>query len=73
MKYLENEFDFHQNWTDVAYYNSYRLLVGKATYEDLSIDGEFILPTNHEDPMETIKYFESIEDYEKCGEILKCK
>ena len=51
-----------------AYHNSYLLLVGKATYDDLG--DSFVLPSNHEDPMVTIKYYESVEDYEKCSEIL---
>jgi len=51
-----------------AYLNSYQLLVGRATYDDLG--DSFVLPANHEDPMVTIKYYESVEDYEKCSEIL---
>ena len=54
-----------------SYLNSYRLLVGETTYEELSSSGSFYLPTNHEDPMVTLKYYESIEDYEKCNEIVK--
>ncbi len=30
-----------------------------------------MLPVDHEDPMVTLKYYESIEEYEKCAEILK--
>ena len=58
------------NKTD-AYLNAYRLLVGETTYEELSSKGSFYLPVNHEDPMVTLKYYESVEDYEKCNEILK--
>ena len=56
-----------------AYLNSYKLLVGKATYNELSIvgGGSFLLPEDHEDPTVTLKYYESIEDYEKCSEIIK--
>jgi len=54
-----------------AYYNSYKLLVGKTTYDELSESGSFLLPVNHEDPSVTIKYYEILEDYEKCSEILK--
>lgn len=54
-----------------SYLNSYRLLVGKVTYEELASEGEFYLPTDHEDPQVTIDYYESIEDYEKCAEIVK--
>jgi hypothetical protein len=55
-----------------AYLNSYKLLVGEATYNELSIagSGSFLLPEDHEDPMVTLKYYESIEDYEKCSEIV---
>jgi len=49
------------------------LLVGKTTYEELSAEGGFVLPQNHEDPQVTIDYYESIEDYEKCAEIKKQK
>ena len=54
-----------------SYLNSYKLLVGETTYEDLSSKGSFMLPVDHEDPMVTLKYYESIEEYEKCAEILK--
>jgi actin-like ATPase involved in cell morphogenesis len=56
-----------------AYLNSYMLLIGKTTYEELSAKGGFVLPQNHEDPQVTIDYYESIEDYEKCAEIKKQK
>jgi len=52
-----------------AYENSYKLLIGETTYEELSKDGSFLLPVNHEDPSVTLKYFEEIEDYEKCSKI----
>ena len=52
-----------------AYVNSYRLLVGETTYEELSKDGSFLLPKNHEDPLVTLEYFQKIEDYEKCIKI----
>ena len=54
---------------DKAYVNSYKLLVGETTYEELSKDGSFLLPKNHEDPVVTLKYFQEIEDYEKCIKI----
>lgn len=56
-----------------AYLNSYMLLIGKTTYEELYNKGGFVLPQNHEDPQVTIDYYESIEDYEKCAEIKKQK
>jgi len=52
-----------------AYENSYKLLMGETTYEELSKDGSFLLPKNHEDPLVTLKYFQEIEDYEKCIKI----
>jgi len=52
-----------------AYENSYKLLIGEVTYEELSKDGSFLLPKNHEDPLVTLKYFQEIEDYEKCIKI----
>jgi len=54
---------------DKAYKNSYKLLVGETTYDELGKDGMFLLPVNHEDPLVTLKYFEEIEDYEKCIKI----
>jgi hypothetical protein len=35
----------------------------------LGKDGSFFLPENHEDPLVTLKYFQEIEDYEKCIKI----
>ena len=53
-----------------AYENSYKLIIGEATYDDLAKeDGMFLLPVNHEDPSVTLKYFEEIEDYDKCIKI----
>ena len=52
-----------------AYENSYKLLMGETTYEELGKDGSFFLPENHEDPLVTLKYFQEIEDYEKCIKI----
>jgi hypothetical protein len=52
-----------------AFENSYKLLMGETTYEELGSTGVFILPENHEDPYVTLKYYESIEDYEKCIKI----
>ena len=53
-----------------AYENSYKLIIGETTYDDLAKeDGMFLLPANHEDPSVTLKYFEEIEDYEKCIKI----
>ena len=52
-----------------AYENSFKLLVGETTYEELGAQGPFLLPKNHEDPNVTLRYFEEIEDYERCIKI----
>ena len=52
-----------------SYLNSYRLLIGETTYEELSAKGSFMLPKNHEDPQVTLDYYISVEDYEKCIKI----
>jgi hypothetical protein len=52
--------------SEQSYLNSYRLLIGETTYEELSAKGSFLLPKNHEDPQVTLDYYISIEDYEKC-------
>ena len=54
-----------------AYYNAYQLLMGETTYDELAEQGEFFLPENHEDPGVVLKYYESIEDYEKCKKIIE--
>ena len=55
--------------SEQSYLNSYRLLIGETTYEELSAKGSFMLPKNHEDPQVTLDYYLSIEDYEKCIKI----
>ena len=55
--------------SEQSYLNSYRLLIGETTYEELSAKGSFLLPKNHEDPQVTLDYYISIEDYEKCIKI----
>ena len=52
-----------------AYLNSYKLLVGETTYDKLGKLGPFLLPVDHTDPGVTLKYFEEIEDYDKCIKI----
>jgi len=54
---------------DKAYENSYKLFMGETTYEELAIDGMFLLPVNHEDPLVTLNYYIEVEDYEKCIKI----
>jgi len=57
--------------TEECYYNAYQLLIGETTYDELAEQGEFFLPENHEDPNVVLKYYESIEDYEKCKKIIE--
>ena len=54
---------------DEAYENSYKLLMGETTYDELAEEGMFLLPVNHEDASVTLRYFEEVEDYEKCIKI----
>jgi len=54
-----------------AYYNAYQLLIGTTDYEKLAEQEVFYLPENHEDPDVVLKYYESIEDYEKCKKIIE--
>lgn len=51
---------------DKAYENSYKLLMGETTYDELGKDGPFLLPKDHEDPSVTLRYLLEIEEYEKC-------
>ena len=53
-----------------SYYNAYQLLIGATDYDKLAENKVFYLPPNHEDPDVLLRYYESIEDYEKCKEIL---
>ena len=57
--------------TEECYYNAYQLLIGDTTYDELAEQEVFYLPENHEDPRVVLSYYESIEDYEKCNEIIK--
>jgi hypothetical protein len=52
-----------------AYENSYKLLMGETTYDELAKEGMFLLPVNHEDPLVTLNYYIEVEDYEKCIKI----
>ena len=52
-----------------AYENSYKLLVGETTYDELGAEGPFLLPFNHTDPSVTLSYYLEIEDYDKCIKI----
>lgn len=57
--------------TEECYYNAYQLLIGETTYDRLAEQEVFYLPENHEDPDVVLKYYESIEDYEKCKKIIE--
>ena len=56
-----------------SYYNAYQLLIGATDYDSLAEQGVFYLPENHEDPDVVLRYYESVEDYEKCNEIIKSR
>ena len=45
--------------------------MGETTYDKLAEQEVFYLPENHEDPDVVLKYYESIEDYEKCKKIIE--
>ena len=54
-----------------SYYNAYQLLIGATDYDKLAEQEVFYLPENHEDPEVTLRYYESVEDYEKCKNIIE--
>lgn len=56
-----------------CYYNAYQLLIGETSYDKLAEQEVFYLPENHEDPDVVLRYYESVEDYEKCNEIIKSR
>ena len=56
-----------------SYNNAFDLLVGNTDWDKLSEKGSFMLPIDYEDTDALLKHFESIEDYEKCAELLKLK
>jgi len=57
--------------TEESYHNAYQLLIGATDYDKLAEQEEFYLPENHEDPQVVLEYYESIEDYEKCKNIIE--
>jgi len=59
------------NEIESAYHNAYLLITGRITYDELAENEVFYLPENHEDPQVVLKYYESIEDYEKCKNIVE--
>ena len=54
-----------------SYHNAYQLLIGATDYDKLAEQEVFYLPENHEDPDVVLRYYESIEDYEKCKNIIE--
>ena len=56
-----------------SYHNAYQLLIGTTDYDKLAKNKVFYLPADHEDPEVVLRYYESVEDYEKCAEIVKQK
>ena len=59
------------NEIESAYHNAYLLITGRTTYDKLAENEVFDLPENHEEPDVVLKYYESIEDYEKCKNIVE--
>ena len=59
--------------TEECYYNAYQLLIGATDYDKLAEQEVFYLPENHEDPDVVLRYYESVEDYEKCNKIIKSR
>jgi hypothetical protein len=72
----ENIADKHELLHE-AMTNAYLLIVGELTYEELIDNGsELWLPSGFDESVSIniiINYFESIEDYEKCSDMLKVK
>ncbi len=58
---------------EISYFNAYQLLTGSTNYDKLAEQEVFYLPENHEDPDVVLSYYESVEDYEKCNEIIKSR
>lgn len=64
---------------ELAMINSYKILTGKNTFDELVIEKEIWLAhDNRKDISEVdfdliIEYFKDLEDYEKCGELNKLK
>ena len=54
-----------------SYLNAYQLLTGKTDYDTLAEGKVFYLPEDHENPEILLLYYERMEDYEKCAEIVK--
>lgn len=62
---------YNQSETEQSYLNAYQLLTGKTDYDKLAEEKVFYLPEDHENPEVLLLYYERMEDYEKCAEIVK--
>ncbi len=59
------------NEIEESYFNAYLLFTEQITYDELAEEGVFYLPEDHGNPKVLLEYFEEIEDYEKCNDILE--
>lgn len=62
---------YNQSEIEQSYFNAYQLLTGKTNYDKLAEQEVFYLPEDHENPEVLLLYYERMEDYEKCSEIVK--
>lgn len=62
---------YNQSEIEQSYFNAYQLLIGKTNYDKLAEQKVFYLPEDHENPEVLLLYYERMEDYEKCAEIVK--
>jgi len=60
----------NQSEIEQSYFNAYQLLTGKTNYDKLAEQEVFYLPEDHENPEVLLLYYERMEDYEKCAEIM---
>ena len=63
---LEEKIEYENYIVEQAFENSYMVLTKKASFEDL-------LDVNEDVYNDTIYYYEDLEEYEKCAELLKIK
>jgi len=59
------------NEIEESYFNAYLLFTEQITYDELAEEGMFYLPKDHGNPKVLLEYFEEIEDYEKCNDIIE--
>lgn len=62
---------YNQSEIEQSYFNAYQLLTGKTNYDKLAEQEVFYLPEDHDNPEVLLLYYERMEDYEKCAEIVK--